>query len=137
MFVTGASIDIPYFTVVLRKAYGLGGQAMGGGGFHGNNIFTVSWPTGEIGAMSLEGAVQLAYRNEPAAISDPAEREVRYQALVADFYERGKALNIARFLSLDDVIDPAEMRRWIMRGLRSAPQAAPRSGKKRPNVDSW
>ncbi len=137
MFVTGASITVPYFTVVLRKAYGLGAQAMGGGGFHGNNYFSVAWPTGEIGAMGLEGAVQLAYRNELAAIDDAAERDARYQSLVADLYERGKAINIARFLSLDDVIDPASTRRWILSGLRAAPPPPPRTGKKRPNVNTW
>ncbi len=137
MFVTGASISVPFFTVVLRKAYGLGAQAMGGGGFHGSNYFSVAWPTGEIGAMGLEGAVQLAYRNELAAIADATERDARYQSLVADLYERGKATNIARFLSLDDVIDPMETRRWIMRGLRSAPPVPVRSGKKRPNINSW
>ena len=137
MFVTGASITVPYFTVVLRKAYGLGAQAMGGGGFHGNNYFSVAWPTGEIGAMGLEGAVQLAYRNELAAIEDIAERDARYQSLVADLYERGKATNIARFLSLDDVIDPTDTRRWIIRGLRSAPPITPRAGKKRPNINTW
>jgi len=137
MFVTGASISVPYFTVVLRKAYGLGAQAMGGGGFHGNNYFSVAWPTGEIGAMGLEGAVQLAYRNELAAIADSAERDARYQSLVADLYERGKATNIARFLSLDDVIDPANTRRWILSGLRAAPPVPQRTGKKRPNVNTW
>jgi acetyl-CoA carboxylase carboxyltransferase component/biotin carboxyl carrier protein len=137
MFVTAASITVPFFTVVLRKAYGLGAQAMGGGGFHGNNYFSVAWPTGEVGAMGLEGAVQLAYRNELAAIAEPAEREARYQSLVADLYERGKATNIARFLSLDDVIDPASTRRWIMSGLRAAPPVPPRTGKKRPNVNTW
>ncbi|MFC7542593.1 carboxyl transferase domain-containing protein [Siccirubricoccus deserti] len=137
MFLTGASIDIPFFTVVLRKAYGLGAQAMAGGGFHGNNSFTVAWPTGEIGAMGLEGAVNLAYRNELAAIADPEARNARFQALVDDLYARGNALNIARFLSLDDVIDPADTRRWIMRALRSAPTTPPRYGKKRPHVDAW
>ncbi len=137
MFLTAASIDIPFFTVVLRKAYGLGAQAMAGGGFHGNNSFTVAWPSGEIGAMGLEGAVQLAYRNELAAIADEGERQARYQALVDDLYARGKALNIARFLSLDDVIDPAETRRWIMRGLKAQPPRPDRHGKKRPNVDAW
>ncbi len=137
MFVTGASITVPYFTVVLRKAYGLGAQAMGGGGFHGNNYFSVAWPTGEIGAMGLEGAVQLAYRNELAEIADVAEREARYQSLVADLYERGKATSIARFLSLDDVIDPASTRRWILSGLRAAPPVPVRTGKKRPNVNTW
>ena len=73
MFVVGASLTVPFFTIVLRKGYGLGAQAMAGGSFHAP-IFTVAWPTGEFGGMGLEGAVKLGYRKELAAIEDPAER---------------------------------------------------------------
>jgi len=137
MFVTCASLTVPFFVVVLRKGYGLGAMAIGGGAFQGSSIFAVSWPTGEFGAMGLEGAVQLAYRNELAAIADPQAREARYQQLVAQLYEHGKAVNIAPFNAFDDVIDPADTRRWLSRGLRCAPPPLPRSGKKRPLVEPW
>jgi acetyl-CoA carboxylase carboxyltransferase component len=75
LFVTGANIDVPLVTVVLRKGYGLGAQAMAGGSFEGAACFAVAWPTGEFGGMGLEGAVKLGYRNELAAIDDPVERE--------------------------------------------------------------
>jgi acetyl-CoA carboxylase carboxyltransferase component len=136
MFVTGANLSVPFFTIVLRKAYGLGAQGMAGGGFHAP-FFAVSWPTGEFGGMGLEGAVKLGYRNELAAIQDPAERKARYDAMVAGMYERGKALNAAALLELDDVIDPADTRTWIMAGLRAVPPPAPRTGKKRPCIDTW
>ena len=71
MFVVGANISVPFFTIVLRKGYGLGAQAMAGGSFK-TPIFTVSWPTGEFGGMGLEGAVKLGYRKELEAIDDPA-----------------------------------------------------------------
>jgi acetyl-CoA carboxylase carboxyltransferase component len=136
MFVTGASLTVPVCTVVLRKAYGLGAQAMAGGGFH-RPILTVAWPTGELGGMGLEGAVRLGYRSELDAIEDPDERESAYAAMVAHAYERGKALNVATYFEIDDVIDPAASRSRIIHAFRSAPGPAPRTGKRRPFVDTW
>jgi acetyl-CoA carboxylase carboxyltransferase component len=136
MFVTAGSLDVPFFTVVLRKAYGLGAQAMTGGFLNSGN-FSVSWPTGEVGPMGLEGAVRLAYRKELAEIDDPEARQLRYQELVDELYIQGKALNAAGFVEIDDVIDPADTRLWISQGLRNAPAPAARTGKKRPMVDAW
>jgi acetyl-CoA carboxylase carboxyltransferase component len=127
-------LSVPYFTVVLRKGYGLGAQAMAGGHFHAP-FFTISWPTGEFGGMNLEGAVRLSARRELEAIEDPAVREQRFQAMVAAAYERGKAIHMASLLEIDAVIDPAETRAWILRGVRSAP-APPRAGRRR-FVDTW
>lgn len=136
MFVTGASLTVPLFGVVLRKGYGLGAQAMIGGGFHAS-FFTVAWPTGEFGGMGLEGYVRLGFRKEMEAIADPTERENWYKAKVAEMYDRGKALSIASVLEIDEVIDPADTRHWIMSGLRSVPKPEARSGKKRPCIDAW
>jgi len=136
MFVAAANATIPMFTVVLRKGYGLGALAMAGGGGH-SSFFTLAWPTGEFGAMGLEGGVKLAYRKEMMAIADPAERKAWFDAMVAAEYEKNRALSGATFLEVDDVIDPVDTRRWIMRGLRSLPAVAPRAGKKRPSVDVW
>jgi acetyl-CoA carboxylase carboxyltransferase component len=136
LYVIGANLTVPFFTVVLRKAYGLGAQAMAGGGFHAP-FFAVSWPTGEFGGMGLEGAVKLGYRNELAAIADPLARKRKYDEMVAAMYEKGKALNTAALFEIDDVIDPADTRRWIMAGLRSAPPPARPAGKKHPWIDAW
>ena len=136
MFVTGANIDVPFFTIVTRKAYGLGAQAMAGGSFKAP-LFCVSWPTGEFGGMGLEGAVKLGYRKELEAIEDPAERVAKYEEMVAGMYERGKAANAASHFEFDDVIDPADSRHWIIGALRSVPPTPPRTHKKRPNIDTW
>jgi len=136
MFVVGANIDVPLLTIIVRKAYGLGAQAMAGGSFK-VPMFTVTWPTGEFGGMGLEGAVKLGYRKELQAIEDPAERLAAYEKMVEDSYRRGKAVNMASHFELDDVIDPADTRRWISAALRSVPPCAPRTHKKRPNVDTW
>ena len=136
MFVTGGSLSVPFFTIVLRKAYGLGAQAMAGGSFKAP-LFTISWPTGEFGGMGLEGAVKLGYRNEIAAINDAAERKAFYDKLVARMYEVGKAVNIASHFEFDDVIDPADSRTWINSALSLLPTPPSRAGKKRPCVDTW
>ncbi len=136
MFVTGANITVPLFTIVLRKGYGLGAMTMAGGSFK-TPVFAVSWPTGEFGGMGLEGAVRLGYRKELEAIEDPAEREKVFDQMVAASYERGKALNTASHFEIDDVIDPADSRRWIASALRSVPPPAARTGKKRPSIDTW
>ena len=136
MFLAGANASVPFFTIVLRKAYGLGGIAMAGGSYDAAK-FTVAWPTGEFGPMGLEGAVKLGYRNDLAAITDPVERKKRFDEMVAAMYKRGKALNSATSFGIDDVIDPAESRRWILAGLRSTPPASPREHKKYPFIDSW
>ncbi|MEZ5650984.1 MAG: carboxyl transferase domain-containing protein [Burkholderiaceae bacterium] len=135
MFVVGASIDVPWFTVVLRKGYGLGAQAMAAGGFH-DSVFTIAWPTGEFGGMGLEGFVRLGYRKEMEAIEDPAERQRWYEDMVAKKYEEGKALSIASVAEIDEVIDPAQTRQWLLAGLRSVATPEMR-GRRRPCVDAW
>jgi acetyl-CoA carboxylase carboxyltransferase component len=136
LFVTGANLSVPFGTIILRKAYGLGAQAMAGGSFKAP-LFCVAWPTGELGGMGLEGAVRLGFRRELAAIADDAEREQAFEAMVAAAYERGRALNTASLFEIDDVIDPAESRRWVTTVLFAGVDAAPRPGGKRPYIDTW
>lgn len=136
LFVIGASLTVPFFTIVLRKGYGLGSQAMAGGSFRAP-IFTVAWPSGEFGGMGLEGAVRLGFRRELEAVEDPEAREALFQSMVDRAYQHGKALNVATAFEIDDVIDPVDSRRRIVEALRSAPPPRPRSGKKRSCVDGW
>ena len=135
LFVTGVNIDVPLISIVLRKAYGLGAQAMMGGSTKAP-LACVAWPTGEFGGMGLEGAVRLGYRAELEAITDPAERTATFQTMVDRMYEHGKALSVATHFEIDDVIDPADTRSWISAivGSWSKPD---RTQKKRPNIDTW
>jgi acetyl-CoA carboxylase carboxyltransferase component len=137
MFLTGANLTVPTGTVVLRKGYGLGAQAMAGGGFKAP-LFTVGWPTSEFGAMGLEGAVRLGMRRELEAIDDPAERQSAFEAAVGAAYERGQGINMAAYFEIDDVIDPADTRRWIATLFEEGSgEWWTRPGKKRPHVDAW
>lgn len=136
MFVTAASITVPWVTIVLRKGYGLGAQAMARGSFHGNAM-TVAWPTGEFGGMGLEGAVRLGYRKELEAETDPVKRQELENFLIARAYENGSALNMASHVEIDDVIDPADTRGHILAVIGDARNWRSREGKKRPMVDTW
>ena len=133
MFVAAAHLQVPLFSVVLRKGYGLGAMAMCAGGFHAPE-FTVAWPTGEFGGMGLEGAVKLGYRKELQALPEGEQREALYRKLVAQQYENGQALNMAATLEIDAVIDPAETRAWLVRGLASAVRDSTAAAH---CVDSW
>jgi acetyl-CoA carboxylase carboxyltransferase component len=135
MFVAAASLSVPFFTVVLRKGYGLGAQAMAAGSYH-SPLFTIAWPSAEFGAMGLEGAVRLGFAKELAAIEEPAARQQLFDKLVAKAYQNGKGINMASFLEIDAVIDPVETRAWLLRGLNATPRPAPREGKKR-SIDTW
>ncbi|RQP22964.1 carboxyl transferase domain-containing protein [Piscinibacter terrae] len=119
MFLVEAHLRVPFFAIVLRKGYGLGAMAMAGGGFH-SPMFTVAWPTGEFGAMGLEGAVRLGYRKELEALPEGPQREALFQKLLDQQIANGGAIHMATTLEIDAVIDPAETRAWLAHGLVSA-----------------
>ena len=136
MFNTGANLSVPLFGVVVRKAYGLGVQAMCGAsslvGF-----FTVAWPTAEFAGMNIEGSVKLGYRKELEAIEDVDERREEFDRRVASAYHSAKAVNSAAGGGIDDVIDPMETRQWIANALKRLPPTPARTSKKRPYIDTW
>jgi len=135
-YLIGANITVPLFFVIIRKAIGLGKLAMTGGAMK-KGIFAISWPTGEFAGMGIEGQVKLGRQKELAAIVDPEERIAAYDRWVAELYEIGKALNTGSHYQVDDVVDPADTRRWLSRGLHSIGPQPIRVGKKRPWVDGW
>lgn len=132
LFVTGANVSVPMITIVTRKAYGLGAQAMMGGSTKAP-LACLSWPTGEFGGMGLEGAVRLGYSKELAAVASDAERDALFTEMVDRMYEHGKALSVATHFEIDDVIDPADSRRWLSTLLAAAPPARG----ERANIDTW
>ncbi len=127
LFLAAAALQVPFFTVVLRKGYGLGAQAMAAGGFH-ETLFTVAWPTGEFGGMGLEGFVRLGFRKELQAIADPVARQAWFDTKLAELVAQGQAMSIASVLEIDAVIDPQDTRRWLLAGLAAAAGRGPQTG---------
>jgi acetyl-CoA carboxylase carboxyltransferase component len=141
LFVVGANLTVPMVSVVTRKSYGLGAQAMMGGSTKAP-LACLAWPTGEFGGMGLEGAVRLGYRKELEAAASEEEREALFREMVDRLYEHGKALSVATHFEIDDVIDPADTREFVTAVLDATPDvhrasADPTAPPRRPNVDTW
>jgi len=136
MFNTGANLSVPMFTLIIRKSYGLGAQAMCGASSM-VPLFATAWPTAEFAGMNIEGGIKLGYRADLEAIEDMAERQKKFEEMVESGYEEAKAINKGVYFGIDDVIDPAESRDWIVAGLRSLPPTPTRKVKKRPYIDTW
>ncbi len=119
LFVVAAALRAPFFSVVLRKGFGLGAMGMTAGGFHAPG-FTVAWPGAEFGAMGLEGAVRLGYRKELEAVPEGPLRQALFDELLARQIAQGAAIPMATTLEIDAVIDPADTRAWLLRGLEGA-----------------
>ena len=133
LFVTAASLRVPVFSVMLRRGYGLGAMALTAGHFHAP-VAIAAWPSAKFGPMGIEGSVRLGFRKELEAAA-PEAREALFAQLVAEAITKGQALNMASHLEIDDVIDPAETRGWLQRGLASVAGSVlpPRRG----FVDAW
>ncbi|HEY0184806.1 MAG TPA: carboxyl transferase domain-containing protein [Rhodopila sp.] len=136
LFNAGANMTAPLFSVIVRKAYGLGAQAMCGAGTL-VGFFAVAWPTAEFAGMNIEGAVKLGYRKELMAIEDPEARRQEFERRTSIAYESAKAVNAAAGGGIDDVIDPADTRDWIANSLRRLPPVPLRTAKKYPYIDPW
>ncbi len=136
MFVAAAHLRVPFFAVVLRKGYGLGAMAMTAGGFNAP-VFTVAWPSGEFGAMGLEGAVHLGFKKELEAVPEGPQREALFQQLLDDHCAKGRAINMAATLEIDAVIDPAQTREWLVKGLASAAVSRDPAGDRAAGIDPW
>ncbi|MEO7850923.1 MAG: carboxyl transferase domain-containing protein, partial [Rubrivivax sp.] len=128
-----AALRVPVFSIVLRRGYGLGAMALTAGHFHAP-VAIAAWPSGEFGAMGIEGSVRLGFRKELEAAA-PGQRDALFEQLVAQAISKGQALNMAGHLEIDDVIDPAETREWLARGLASV--AGKALAARRGFVDAW
>lgn len=135
LFTVAASLTVPVVAVVLRRAYGLGAQAMLAGSTRAP-LLTVAWPSAELGPMGVAGAVRLGMRRELAAVADERERQRLLEDLIAAQDARGRALPVATAFEIDDVIDPADTRGTVLQVLRAAGEPAPRTTRKRM-VDTW
>ncbi len=133
LFIAAAHLRVPFLSVVLRKGYGLGAMAMTAGGFHAP-LSTVAWPTGEFGAMGLEGAVRLGFKKELEAVAEGPERQALFDQLLARQYDNGSAVQMATTLEIDAVIDPADTRAWLLQGLAAGRVAEPGQNL---SIDTW
>lgn len=117
-----AFVTVPKVSVVLRKAYGMGAVAMCG--HQSGQVLTLVWPSGEFGALPVEGGVSAGHRST----LESAEDEARKRAELENYYQQfGSPFSTAETFNFDDLIDPRDTRPLIIRALRAA-----RAGNKAP-----
>ena len=91
--------------------------------------------------IRVEGRPMGVIANNPhhlsGAIEDPEARLAEFKRRTEIAYDSAKAVNAAAGGGIDDVIDPADTRRWIVNGLKHLPPVPPRTGKKYPYIDPW
>jgi methylmalonyl-CoA decarboxylase subunit alpha len=109
---------VPRLSVVLRKGYGLGYLAMCGGRSFDADV-ALAWPTAEICAMSIEGAVDVAFRKVYEGEPDPGAAR---QEIIDLFRARVGPLEAAGGFGVDDVIDPADTRARLIETLDMLPR---------------
>jgi acetyl-CoA carboxylase carboxyltransferase component len=112
-----AEATVPKVTVVMRKGYGAGYYVMNGRAYEPDLI--VGWPTAEISVMGPEGAVNIIFRKQIEAAGDPDAQGALRNQLVGSLREQINAYIAAGWSFLDDLIDPAETRSSIIRGLEN------------------
>ena len=115
MLYATAEATVPKVTVIMRKAYGAAYYVMCGKGYEPDLI--VAWPFAEISVMGPEGAVNIIFNKQVESSPDP---EATRAELVAKIRESINPYLAAGWAMIDDVIDPAETRRAIVRGLEQA-----------------
>ena len=115
MLYATSEATVPKITVVMRKAYGAGYFVMCGKGYQPDLL--VAWPFAEISVIGPEGAVNIIFNKQVEAASDPAATRAR---LVEDVRTTISPYVAAGWAMLDDVIDPADTRQVVIRGLEQA-----------------
>ena len=130
LFVTGANLGVPFGTIVLRKAYGLGAQAMAGGIVPCRHLRDrlADRRVRRHGARG-RGQARLP-QGARGGRAIPTSAAALFDKMVAAAYARGKALSTATYFEVDEVIDPADSRNWVATALLGAERrpAIPASG---------
>ncbi len=112
-----AEATVPKITVITRKAYGGAYCVMGSK--HLRCDVNLAWPSAEIAVMGAEGSVNIVYRREIAAAGTPEQQEEARRAKVEEFKDRfANPFVAAEHGFVDDVIEPRETRKYVIRALR-------------------
>jgi acetyl-CoA carboxylase carboxyltransferase component len=115
MLYATSEATVPKITVIMRKAYGAGYYVMCGKGYQPDVL--VAWPFAEISVMGPEGAVNIIFNKQIEASDNPEETKAR---MIETIRQQISPYVAAGWAMIDDVIDPAETRRVIVRGLEQA-----------------
>jgi methylmalonyl-CoA carboxyltransferase large subunit len=110
-----SSATVPKISVIVRKAYGGAYLAMCGKDLGADRV--AAWPTAEIAVMGAEGAAGIVFRKEIDEAADPAARRVE---LIEEYRQTFSTPYVAASRRMvDDIIEPAQTRRYVAMALES------------------
>jgi propionyl-CoA carboxylase beta chain len=107
-------MSVPIVSIVTRKAYGGGYVAMGGGRSI-NSEAAFIWPTAEVCAMGVEGAVDIAFHHDYESAANPAARR---QELIEELFGQVTPFRAASGFGVDEILDPVETRARLINVFR-------------------
>ena len=107
-----SSATVPKQTVVVRKAYGAGIYAMGGPAYEPESV--IGLPSGEIGIMGPEAAINAVYANKLAEIDDPEERAEREDELREEYRRDIDIHRMASEVVIDEIVPPSDLREELV-----------------------
>ncbi|MEX1279188.1 MAG: carboxyl transferase domain-containing protein [Acidimicrobiia bacterium] len=112
---------VPYFSVIVRRVFGVAGAAMVDRNERAN--MRVAWPSGDWGSLPLEGGVEAAFRRRLDAAED---RDALREELLAEFEPVRSPYRTAEAFDIEEVIDPRDTRplvcEWVHDAYRVLPQ---------------
>ena len=107
---------VPKVSIVVRKSYGAGYFVMNGMAYESD--YLAVWPAAEIAVMGPEGMVNITMRKHLAEFPEGKEQDAERIRLADEFRKNIDPYVAAGHAMVDDVIDPAETRHAIWRGLQ-------------------
>ena len=112
MIYATSEATVPKQSVVVRKAYGAGIYAMSGPAYDPES--TIALPSGEIGIMGPEAAINAVYANKLADIDDPEERKEMEQQLREEYREDIDVRRMASEVVIDEIVPPSTLRQELI-----------------------
>ncbi|WP_336034381.1 acyl-CoA carboxylase subunit beta [Halobacterium yunchengense] len=108
MIYATSEATVPKQSVVVRKAYGAGIYAMSGPAYDPESV--IALPSGEIGIMGPEAAINAVYANKLDDIDDPEERAERERELREEYRRDIDVHRMASETVIDEIVPPSELR---------------------------
>ncbi|MCP5029493.1 MAG: ATP-grasp domain-containing protein [Actinomycetia bacterium] len=110
-----AQVQVPMFTVLMRRSFGVAG----------NNYATprtqpavrVTWPAADVGGIPPEGGIEAAYKRQLAEAEDPAALRAELNARIES--ARGPVGPLNRF-EIEEMVDPRDTRRLVCEWVETA-----------------
>ena len=110
-----AQVQVPIFTVVMRRSFGVAGNNYASP--RSAPSVRVTWPAADVGGIPPEGGIEAAYKRQLAEAEDPVALRAELEARIES--ARGPLGPLSRF-ELEEMIDPRDTRRHICEWIEQA-----------------